>query len=122
VTVTLVAELAAVAEFGETVQFASEGAPVQAKLTVPANPPSPTKLREYVADWPGAAVADVEEPDDAASVKSWPVPLSAMACGLLGALSETLMLPVRVPPAVGLNVTLIVQFAPALTLPPQELI
>jgi hypothetical protein len=122
VTLTFVGELAAVAGFGETVQFASEGAPVHVKLTVPDNPPSPTKLKEYVADWPGAAVADVEEPDDAASVKSWPVPLSAMACGLPGALSEMLMLPVGVPPAVGLKVTLIVQFAPALTLVPQELV
>jgi hypothetical protein len=39
VTVTLVAELPAVTGFGETVQVASEGAPVQVKLTVPDNPP-----------------------------------------------------------------------------------
>jgi hypothetical protein len=39
VTVTLVAELPAVAGFGETEQVASEGAPVQVKVTVPDNPP-----------------------------------------------------------------------------------
>jgi len=37
-TMTLVAELPAVTGFGETVQVASEGAPVQVKLTVPDNP------------------------------------------------------------------------------------
>lgn len=45
VTVTLVAELPAVAGFGETVQAASEGAPVHVKVTVPDNPPSPPTLK-----------------------------------------------------------------------------
>src|SRR5271157_763945 len=44
VTVTFVAELPAVSGFGETVQVASEGAPVQVKVTVPDNPPSPPTL------------------------------------------------------------------------------
>ena len=39
VTVTLVAELPTVTGFGETVQVASEGAPVQVKVTIPDNPP-----------------------------------------------------------------------------------
>ena len=39
VTVTLVAELPAVSGFGETAQVASEGAPVQVKVTVPDIPP-----------------------------------------------------------------------------------
>ena len=39
VMVTFVAELAAVTGFGETVQVASEGAPVQVKLTLWLNPP-----------------------------------------------------------------------------------
>jgi hypothetical protein len=39
VTVTLVGELPAVAGFGETVQLASEGAPVQVKLTFWFIPP-----------------------------------------------------------------------------------
>jgi acyl transferase domain-containing protein len=45
VTVTFVAELPAVAEVGETVQVASEGAPVQAKLTLWLNPPTPAILK-----------------------------------------------------------------------------
>jgi hypothetical protein len=44
-TVTLLAELPAVTGFGETVQVASEGVPVQAKLTLWLNPPSPTALK-----------------------------------------------------------------------------
>jgi hypothetical protein len=67
-------------------------------------------------------VADVEEPEDAASVKSWPVPLSATLCGLSEALSEMLTLPVLVPAAVGLKVTEIVQLAPVLTVVPQVLV
>jgi hypothetical protein len=42
-TVTLVAELPAVTEFG-TVQAASEGAPVQVRLTLWLNPPWPERL------------------------------------------------------------------------------
>jgi hypothetical protein len=76
--VIFVAELPGVSVLGETVQVASEGAPVQVKPTLWLNPPSPPTLKVYVAGWPGATVAEVEEPDDAASVKSWPVPLSAM--------------------------------------------
>ena len=45
VTVTLVAELPAVAGFGETVQVASEGAPAHVKFTAPDNPPSPPTLK-----------------------------------------------------------------------------
>jgi hypothetical protein len=45
VTVTFVAELAAVTGLGETVQVASEGAPLQARLTLWLNPPSPVTLR-----------------------------------------------------------------------------
>jgi hypothetical protein len=43
-TVTFVAELPAVNGFGETVQVASEGAPVQVKATLWLNPPSPATL------------------------------------------------------------------------------
>ena len=37
-------------------------------------------------------------------------------------MSETLILPVRVPPAVGLKVTEMMQLAPALTVVPQVLV
>ncbi len=42
-----------------------------------------------------------------------PVPVSATFCGLLGALSATFTVPVRVPALVGVKTTLMVQFAAA---------
>ena len=53
---------------------------------------------------------------------SVPVPVSDTVCGLPLALSATESEPVRVPVAVGLKVTLIVQLAPAATLVPQVLV
>jgi hypothetical protein len=44
VTVTFAAELPGVTGFGEAEQVASEGAPVQVKLTAWFNPPSPATL------------------------------------------------------------------------------
>lgn len=44
VTVTFVGVLPAVTGFGETVHVASDGAPVQVKLTFPVSPPSPPTL------------------------------------------------------------------------------
>jgi len=38
-------------------------------------------------------VAEVEEPEGGANEKSWPVPLRAMVCGVLGALSLNERLP-----------------------------
>jgi hypothetical protein len=48
-----------------------------------------------------------------------PVPVRLTVCGLPAALSAMLMLPVKVPVVVGVNVTLIVQAAPAATDDPQ---
>ena len=48
-----------------------------------------------------------------------PVPVRLAVCGLFVALSVTVRVPVRVPPAVGVNVTLMVQVSPAATLAPQ---
>jgi hypothetical protein len=45
VTVALVEEFPTVAGFGETEHVASEGAPVQEKITVPDIPPWPVTLR-----------------------------------------------------------------------------
>lgn len=42
-----------------------------------------------------------------------PVPLSETVCGLPAALSKMVIEPVRLPPAAGVKMTLIVQFAPA---------
>jgi len=48
-----------------------------------------------------------------------PVPLRLTDCGLPAALSPTLSVAVRVPAALGVNETLIVQFVPAGTERPQ---
>jgi hypothetical protein len=47
------------------------------------------------------------------------VPVRETVCGLPAALSVTLTAAVRVPVAVGLNVTLVVQLLPAAKLAPQ---
>ena len=51
--------------------------------------------------------------------KSVPLPDKETVCGLLDASSVTVILAVRLPAAVGLKVTLTVQFALAATLVPQ---
>ncbi len=51
-----------------------------------------------------------------------PVPVSALVCGLLLAPSVTVSVPGREPVAVGLNVMLIVQLAPAARDVPQVLV
>src|SRR6266404_4036407 len=51
-----------------------------------------------------------------------PVPVRLTDCGLPLALSVMVIAPVRVPVAVGVNVTLIVQLAPAATEVPQVLV
>jgi hypothetical protein len=51
-----------------------------------------------------------------------PVPERVALCGLFVALSVTTTVPELVPVAVGVNVTLIVQFAPAATDVPQVLV
>src|ERR1700674_6125569 len=48
-----------------------------------------------------------------------PVPVRLTACGLFAALSVKVIAPVRVPVAVGVNVTLIVQLPPTATKLPQ---
>jgi hypothetical protein len=67
-------------------------------------------------------VAEVEEPDGAAIVKSSPVPVSARVWGLPSAVSATAMAAVLVPPAAGLKLTLRVQLALTATPEPQSLV
>lgn len=61
----------------------------------------------------------MEPPLAAASEKSVPWPVSVIERGLPAALSVTTMVAVRFPADAGLNVTLIVQFAPVSTEVPQ---
>ena len=53
---------------------------------------------------------------------NWPVPVRLTACEPLPALSVTVNVPLRVPEAVGLKVTLMVQGAPAAKEVPQSLV
>ena len=48
-----------------------------------------------------------------------PTPESATVCGLFPALSDRVKVPVRVPSAVGVNATMILQFFPAASVLPQ---
>jgi hypothetical protein len=59
---------------------------------------------------------------EVARAKSCPVPLSVTVWGLPAALSVTVRAPVRLPVAVGVKVTLIVQLEPAATEPAQVLV
>jgi hypothetical protein len=51
-----------------------------------------------------------------------PVPESDTVCGLFPALSDRVKVPVRVPSAVGVNATMILQFFPAANVAPQGLV
>src|SRR5205823_1091657 len=82
-------------------------------------PGVPLRERLKLAVWPAITVAVVEDPVAGATVKSVPVPESATVCGLPGALSVIVSVPMREPSAVGVNVTLTAQLAPAATLGPQ---
>ena len=62
------------------------------------------------------------EPEATLRVKSSPEPDTATVCGLLLASSATLRVPDRLPTAVGVKVTLMVQLAPAPTELPQLLV
>jgi hypothetical protein len=91
------------------VQLASEGAPVQLKVTLWLNPPRPVRAKVYDAVAPGATVCVEEELEATASVKSQPVPLKLTACGLPAPLSVIERVPVAAPTAVGAKSTATVQ-------------
>jgi hypothetical protein len=123
ITVTgLGAALPGASEVGETVQVASEGAPVQLNPTVWLKPPKLPRLRENVADNPGETEFDVGAPEGGARLKSGPLPARLMLWGLFGALSLTVSCPVLVPSAVGVKVTLIMQLDPTTNPVPQLLV
>src|SRR5437588_11003734 len=69
---------------------------------------------------PMAEVGETESAHSAAALE--PVPVRLTVCGLPVTLFVTLKLPVRVPDAVGVNVTLMLQFPPAASEPPHVLL
>jgi hypothetical protein len=117
IVVTLTANGDAATPFGVTdaldaAQVDSEGAPVQLSVTVPWNPLTGVTCRLYVAGCPALTVAVFEPPAATSIEESVPVPASETICGLRPAPSAIATLAARFPVAVGLNVTLIEQFAP----------
>jgi hypothetical protein len=115
VAVAAVAPLG-VTEPGEAVQVASAGMPVQVRDTPESNPDKDFTLRATLVEFPATTVAVV---GFTAMPKSDPAPVNVTTCGLLGALSVIVKAPERVPTALGVKVTLIVQEAPVPRLWPQ---
>jgi len=95
---------------GLTKQVESAGVPEHWSETLPANPPAGAIATAKLADCPADTLA---EAGAAERVKSMPVPLNGTECGVPGALSAIIRLAERVPPPVGVNIKLIVQFPPA---------
>src|SRR6267378_6356778 len=83
--------------------------PVQVTVTAWLKPPSGVMVTLKLPVLPFLTVTV----PGAANVKSQPVPVNGTVCGLPPALSVIVSVPVRAPTAVGANVTLIMQFAPA---------
>jgi hypothetical protein len=85
--------------------------PVLVSVTACGSLVDPTNRRE-----------NVREDGDKPTAGPVPVPVTPTACGLFKALSVIASVAVRVPPAVGVKVTLIVQVPPAATELPQVLL
>src|SRR2546427_1466017 len=96
-----------VTEPGETEQLDCAGKPLQIKSTVPVNPPEGMTVSVKLTESPATTVT---EGGEAASVNVLPVPPTRFTVwGLPGALSAIVIPPFRLPAAVGVNVTLMVQ-------------
>jgi hypothetical protein len=102
------AELLGVTEEGETEQDASVGAPLQDNVTGSLYPATELTVAVTLAVFP--ATTEVL-PGETATPKSEPPPVSVTNCGLLGAESLMVRVPVFDPKTVGMKVTLIVQMA-----------
>ena len=100
-----------VTDGGDGEHAASNGAPLQAKLTTPLRPPPGAMLKLYVAVPPADTVALREEPTAGEMEKSVPVPERATLCGLPGTLSVMVSVPFRGPATVGKNVIWMEQLA-----------
>src|SRR5437667_464659 len=108
-----VAPSAAATEAGDTVQVEPMSAPAHARPTGDLNPPIGVMVTVNVSVFPACTFAVAAGPVNPKSGAAVPFPLSVMICGLPPALSVTDSVPVRAPEAVGVKVTLMVQFAPA---------
>jgi hypothetical protein len=88
---------------------ATVGLMLQVRLALPLNPPTAANEMLNVASCPAEIVCEVGDPDAGATVKSAPVPETITTCEPVPALSATIRFALNAPPAVGANVTLIVQ-------------
>jgi len=100
--------LAGVTVEGETEQVASVGAPLQESATGELYPATELTVAVTLAVFP--ATTEVL-PEESAIPKSEPPPDKVTNCGLLGAESLMVRMPVFDPKTVGIKLTLIVQMA-----------
>ena len=108
--IVAVVELPGVTELEDKLQVALVGAPPQLNLTASVNaPPTLAILIVYVAVAPAFRVLLVGA---LVRLKSEPVPVRPMVCGLFCALLVTVSVPERLPEAVGVKVTATVQADP----------
>src|SRR5437016_4994028 len=108
-----VAPSVAATEAGDTVQVGPRSDPEHARPTGHLNPPIGVMVTVNVRVFPAFTFSVAAGPVNPKSGAAVPFPLSVMICGLPPALSVTDSDPVRAPEAVGVKVTLMVQFAPA---------
>src|SRR5205807_476672 len=108
-----VAPSVAATEAGDTVQVEPMSAPAHARPTGDLNPPIGVMVTVNVRVFRAFTFSVAAGPVSPKSGAAVPCPLSVMICGLPPALSVTDSVPVRAPEAVGVKVTLMVQFAPA---------
>lgn len=109
-------------ELGETLQVDARAGSEQVSDTVPLNPLVPTALTVKVAVWPAVTVLELGEPEAGEMEKSVAKPERETIWGLSVALSAMTSVPVLLPAAVGVNVTLMVQLPPPATLGRQLLL
>jgi hypothetical protein len=95
--------------FGDTEQVDAVGAPEQVKFTVPEKSLAAEAVRLNVAVAPATTVVDAVPAVTAKPVE--PMPVRETVCGLSFALSVRINVPVRVPLAVGVKLTVTVQLA-----------
>lgn len=103
VAVDVLLEPLNVTDVGESVHEKVAGTLGQVTATVPVNPLTGATVNVKVVDPPDELIVRVV--GDTLTEKSMPVPESFTDCGLPLALSVMESVPVRVPVAVGVNVT-----------------
>ena len=100
-------------------KLVARGVPFQSTTAPGINPP-PCRLRVNAAA-PGIWLGGAAGWFSSGTGFPMPTPDKAIICGLSGALSVNVMVPVRGPVAVGLKLTVITQLAPGPTVAPQVL-